>query len=286
MTARTDTVHGGAAGGHLLRRRVSFLVLMGALIGSAWLALWLWSASPYGRYLDHGNWADAGALASLGSLCRAVPGGEFLVPALVYAAAWILMTAAMMLPTTLPILEMFHRITAERADSTRLIALVVLGYLAAWLGFGVVAHVADVSLHAAGERASWLLADGWIVGAVVLAAAGGFQFSALKYRCLDKCRTPFGFIIERWRGLAPRREALKLGFDHGLFCVGCCWALMLLMFVVGTGSLGWMLALAAVMAAEKNLPGGRRLSAPLGVALFAASAAVALYNVRLGALGL
>jgi predicted metal-binding membrane protein len=282
MTAATDIAPGSGAGGHTRRRRAIFLALMGALIGSAWLALWVWSASPYARYLDHGRWVDVGALASI---CRVVPGGDFLVPALLYVAAWILMTAAMMLPTTLPILEMFRRIVADRADSTRLIALVVLGYLAAWFGFGVVAHVVDALLHAAGERTSWFLADGWIVGAVVLAGAGAFQFSALKYRCLDKCRTPLGFIVERWRGLAPGREALKLGLDHGLFCVGCCWALMLLMFVVGTGSVGWMLALAAVMAAEKNLPRGRRLSAPLGVALFVASAAVVVSNARLGALG-
>jgi predicted metal-binding membrane protein len=273
MTARTDIVPGAVVGGHALRRRVSFLALMGAVIGLAWLVLWLWSASPYGRYLDHGRWTDVGALASL---CRAVPGGEFVVPALLYAAAWVLMIAAMMLPTTLPILEMFRRVTTGRADSGRLIAMVVTGYLAAWAGFGIVAHIGDALLHAAGERTSWLLTDGWIVGAVVLAGAGAFQFSALKYRCLDKCRMPLGFIVERWRGVSPRREALRLGFDHGLFCVGCCWALMLLMFVVGTGSLGWMLALSAVMAAEKNLPGGRRLSTPLGVALFAASAAVVL----------
>ena len=279
MTAGTETAPGVAGGGHALRRRASFLALMAALIGSAWVVLWLWSASPYGRYLDHGRWTDIGALASL---CRAIPGGEFVVPMFLYAAAWVLMTAAMMLPTTLPILEMFRRITVERADATRLIVLVVLGYLAAWLGFGVVAHLADAALHAAGERTSWLLSDGWVVGAVVLAGAGAFQFSALKYRCLEKCRTPLGFIVERWRGRAPGREALRLGFDHGLFCVGCCWALMLLMFVVGTGSLGWMLALSAVMAAEKNLPGGRRLSAPLGVALFATSAAVVLTNARIG----
>jgi predicted metal-binding membrane protein len=149
----------------------------------------------------------------------------------------------------------------------------------------VLAHAADAALHAAGERANWLLADGWIVGAAVLAGAGWFQFSALKYRCLEKCRTPLGFIVARWRGLAPGRESLRLGFDHGLFCVGCCWALMLLMFVVGTGSLGWMLALSGAMAAEKNLPGGRRLSAPLGVGLLVASAAVTFHNVRPGALG-
>ncbi len=97
MTAGTETAPGVAGGGHALRRRASFLALMGALIGSAWVVLWLWSASPYGRYLDHGRWTDVGALASL---CRAVPGGEFVVPMFLYAAAWVLMTAAMMLPTT------------------------------------------------------------------------------------------------------------------------------------------------------------------------------------------
>ncbi len=127
--------------------------------------------------------------------------------------------------------------------------------------------------------APWLVAHGWVIGVALVGAAGLFQFSSLKYRCLDKCRTPFGFVAERWRGVAPSREALRIGLDHGAFCVGCCWALMLLMFVVGSGSLGWMLALAAVMAAEKNLPGGRRLSAPLGAALVAWAAGIAAVNL-------
>lgn len=76
-------------------------------------------------------------------------------------------------------------------------------------------------------------------------------------------------MISHWRGRAPERHAFTLGLHHGLFCVGCCWALMLLMFVVGAGSLGWMLTLAAVMAIEKNISWGRRLSSPLGVALMA-----------------
>ena len=79
---------------------------------------------------------------------------------------------------------------------------------------------------------------------------------------------------------AARRSAL--GFDHGVFCVGCCWALMLLMFVVGTGSLAWMLGLAAVMAAEKNLPGGRRLRTPLGLALIAG--AIGIFGVNVGSI--
>jgi predicted metal-binding membrane protein len=112
----------------------------------------------------------------------------------------------------------------------------------------------------------------------VLAGAGLFQFSALKYRCLEQCRTPFAFVASRWHGRAPAREALRLGIDHGLFCVGCCFALMLVMFVVGTASIGWMIALAALMAAEKNLPGGTRLRLPIGLGLLASAAAVVLAN--------
>jgi predicted metal-binding membrane protein len=259
-------------------RRVAFRWLFAGLTGSAWLTLWLWSVSPYGRLLEHGNWSEVGVL---GPICRAIPEGDLLVPALLYALGWVLMIAAMMLPTTLPILEMFRRIVAGRRDANRLVALLVLGYLAAWLGFGLIAHALDGLLHSVVEDFPWLTLHAWVVGAGVLGIAGVFQFSALKYRCLDKCHTPFGFIIQRWRGRSPAREALRLGIDHGLFCIGCCWALMLLMFVVGTGSIGWMLALAAVMAAEKNLAAGKRLRAPLGAALMASAAIVVLVNGRL-----
>jgi predicted metal-binding membrane protein len=89
------------------------------------------------------------------------------------------------------------------------------------------------------------------------------------------------FVVQHWRGRDQRRQALLLGIHHGLYCVGCCWALMLLMFVVGTGSVGWMLALGAVMAAEKNFPWGRRLSAPLGIGLLAWSAWIVLAEAHL-----
>jgi predicted metal-binding membrane protein len=249
----------------------AFRALALGLAVAAWLSLWLWSASPYGRYLDHGGWTDAGALAAI---CRVLPGGDVVVPAALYALGWVLMIAAMMLPTTLPILEMFRRMTAARPDRGRLLGLVIAGYLGAWLAFGVVAHGLDAAVHALAAGAPWLAFNGWALGASVLAVAGLFQFSALKYRCLERCHTPLAFIAQRWRGRRPAREALRIGIDHGAFCIGCCWALMLLMFVVGTGSIGWMLALAAVMAAEKNLPGGRRLRAPLGIALLAAAAIV------------
>ena len=247
-------------------RQALRLGLIAALSATAWAALAVWSASPYARYLDHGGWGEPGLLAVL---CRSLPQGEFAVPALLYSLAWLLMIAAMMLPTTLPLLGIFSRMTASRPDADALLARVVLGYAVAWLGFGLLAHGLDSVLHLAAAKADWLVARGELVGALVLVAAGAFQFSALKYRCLERCRTPFAFVNERWHGRRPSREAFRVGLDHGLFCVGCCWALMLVMFVVGMGNLGWMLIVAAAMAAEKNLPWGRRLRAPLGLGLIA-----------------
>jgi len=248
-------------------------ILLVLLVVAAWGALALWSASPYGRYLEHGGWADAGALAAL---CRAVPQGEIVVPAVLHAAAWVLMIAAMMLPTAFPLIALFRRITRDRADAGQLVSLVVTGFFVAWALFGLLAHAADEALRWAASRDPWFIANGWMIGAAVLAGAGVFQWSALKYHCLEQCHTPFAFISSRWHGRAPAREAFRLGIDHGVFCVGCCWALMLLMFVVGTGSLGWMLVIAAVMAAEKNLPWGRRLRTPLGVGLLGWAGAIVL----------
>jgi len=108
----------------------------------------------------------------------------------------------------------------------------------------------------------------------VLAVAGAFQFSRLKYVCLDACRSPLAFIMSYWHGPRPYREALA--FAHGVYCVGCCWALMLLMFVVGTANLVWMLGLALLMAVEKNHAWGRRLAEPLGVVLLAAACVLSI----------
>ena len=243
-----------------------FLLLLGGLITLAWFTILIWEQSPYGRYLDHGQWTEIGLAASL---CRVLPEGQYLLPALLYITGWLLMTVAMMLPTTLPLIGIFGRLIAGRRDRGRLLALLIAGYLLVWGTFGLAAHVLDAALHGLVVSIPWLTFNGWIIGAIVLAGAGAFQFSALKYRCLDRCRTPFSFVNEHWRGRADAAQAFRLGLHHGLFCVGCCWALMLLMFVVGTGSVGWMLALGAVMAIEKNLTWGRRLSAPLGAGLLA-----------------
>ncbi|MGB7949960.1 MAG: DUF2182 domain-containing protein, partial [Candidatus Binatia bacterium] len=168
--------------------RRAFLYLMGSLITLAWIALFLWERSPYGRYLDHDQ------LGAIGTEARGlILAGGF------YVAGWTLMTVAMMLPTTLPLLEIFRRLTARRADRSLLMILVIAGYLAAWLGFGIVAHLGDWVLHELVEHVQWVGERAWVIGAGTLLAAGAFQFTRLKYRCLDKCRTPLSFVTEYWR---------------------------------------------------------------------------------------
>jgi predicted metal-binding membrane protein len=250
-----------------LAHRDLFLPTLLGLITLAWVTLWLWERSPYGRYLGHGE---------LGHLHLAHGLDPILLQALLYVAGWTLMTAAMMLPSTLPLIETFRRMTRERADRTRLAALLILGYLGVWLGFGIVAHAADLLLHQAVHHFAWLEDNAWLFGAGPLIAAGAFQFTQLKYRCLEQCRAPVSFVLQHWRGGDTRKQALKLGAHHGAYCVGCCWALMLLMFAVGTGSVGWMLVLGAIMAIEKNVSWGRKMSAPLGIVLLAWGALIVL----------
>jgi predicted metal-binding membrane protein len=243
------------------------------LAGFAWVLLFALDASPYGRYLHHADWGAVGLGAAI---CASVPGGTWLVPLVAYALGWLLMTAAMMLPTILPLVRIFDRMVVGRTDSGTLRGLLMAGYLLGWSAFGAAAYLFDRALHASLDGWVWLALHPWLPGAVTLTVAGGFQFSGLKYHCLEKCRTPLGFITSRWHGPRPRRDALVIGVTHGAYCVGCCWALMLVMFFVGMGNLGWMLVLGLVMAAEKNHTWGRRLAAPVGASLLALACAVAV----------
>ena len=231
-----------------------FTPLLLALIALAWVALWAWGQSPYGRFLSHHALAE-------------VRGGGLLV--VVFVAGWILMIVAMMLPTSLPLVALFRALVRQRPDPTQLVALLIAGYLSIWVLFGVAVYAGDWGLHELVERTAWLSTNAWMVGTAMVLLAGLYQFTPLKYHCLDKCRSPLAFVMERWRGGRERARAFGIGVSHGIFCLGCCWSLMLLMFAVGVGNLGWMLALGAVMAVEKNMPWGRRMSAPLGVVLVA-----------------
>jgi predicted metal-binding membrane protein len=186
------------------------------------------------------------------------------------------MTVAMMLPTTLPLLVLFQRMVRGRPTARWLVAIVIFGYLAVWVMVGAGLQVLAWLLQAGADRLVWHRAASWIAAAAILSIAGLYQFSSLKYACLEKCRSPLSFLMSRWQGGNEFLQALRLGAQHGIFCVGCCWSLMLLMFVMSAGSLGAMLVLGIVMALEKNLSWGRRLSAPLGYLLLAGAAATLL----------
>ncbi len=235
--------------------RRPFVALVLGLIALSWLTLVVWGQSPYARYLNHQ------------SLDQIQSGSELM---LVFIVGWVVMLLAMMLPTSLPLIVMFHVMTRSRAHPAWLMGLLVTGYLSLWTLFGMGLWVGDSYLHLAVASNRWIAQRAGLFSGLVLLLAGIYQFTPLKFRCLDKCRSPFSFIAEHWRGRNEQGQAFLLGVHHAQFCIGCCWTLMLVMFAVGEGNLGWMLGLAAIMAIEKNASWGRRLTAPLGLALCAA----------------
>jgi predicted metal-binding membrane protein len=180
---------------------------------------------------------------------------------LLFLAAWQLMTAAMMLPSSLPLVRLFWATSGSR----RALAAFLGGYAVVWSAFGAAAFAGDVVLHELFHVIGPLEARPWLVPGMVLLGAGAFQFTSLKDRCLEQCRNPAMFLLRRYRRGA--REAFRIGGDHGVFCLGCCWALMLLMFAAGIANLVWMAALAAVMTYEKAGRHGRALTPVVGVAL-------------------
>jgi predicted metal-binding membrane protein len=180
-----------------------------------------------------------------------------------------------MLPSSIPLVLTFAALVRRRRAPAQLVLLLLAGYLVIWTGFGLAAWVLDRGIHAAVDALPWLAEHPQLILGSTLLAAGLWQFSPIRDRCLDECRSPLGFVANRWRGVAERREAFAMGIAHGAFCVGCCWSLMLVMFGVGVGSLILMLLLGGLTAVEKNLPSGRRLTHPLGIVLVLA----AIYTV-------
>jgi len=244
--------------------RTPLLLALTGIVALAWLELSLWSLSPYAGYLDHR--ALEGTPLTLS--------GEYLLLLGLFVCGWLLMSTAMMLPTSLPLIQLFQRTVHQRSDRNGLVALLVLGYLGVWSLVGMAAHLGDLGVHELVHRWAWLHEREWLIAVTTLTFAGALQLSPLKHACLTRCRSPLSFIAAHWGGGAPRRDALALGMRHGLFCVGCCWPLMLLMFAFACGNLGWMLGLGALMALEKNASWGHRLTWPIGVGLLLAAAAV------------
>jgi predicted metal-binding membrane protein len=183
-----------------------------------------------------------------------------------FLGLWTVMMAAMMLPAVAPVSAMYARVVERQTTPARRmlrLAGLVLGYLLAWVGFGLLVFVAA---DLAGR-----LADGhprpaeWI-GAGMLAVAGLYQLTPVKDRCLAHCRSPLSLLVHvgSYRG---RLRDVRAGLYHGGYCVGCCWALMLALIALGVMDLRWMVAFATVIVLEKLWRFGRALSYAVGVGL-------------------
>ena len=227
--------------------------VLAPLVLAAALAAWLVTVERM-RGMDAGPGTDLGGLGW-------------------YLGVWVTMMAAMMLPSVLPMVLLYARIARERSGSAPT-WLFVVSYLAVWTGYGLLAYAASRGLRSldAGFFA-WDRAGPWIAGGAV-AAAGLYELTPLKDVCLRHCRTPLHFVLHGWR--AGRLGAVRMGGEHGFWCVGCCWGLMLALFALGVMSLFWMAAIGAVIFAEKVLPFGGRLTRLLALAFVALGLWIAL----------
>jgi predicted metal-binding membrane protein len=193
-----------------------------------------------------------------------------------FMVAWQVMIAAMMLPSSLPLVRLFATASAGQPRPGAAMVGFLGGYALVWSAFGALAFASDLAVHAAVEASAWLEEHDWLLAGAVLALAGAFQFTALKDACLDKCRHPGAFIVRFYERGA--RGGFRLGARHGAFCVGCCWALMLVMFAAGVANLLWMALLTGLMIYEKTRPSGRRAVPVTGIALLAAASSVLAYG--------
>ena len=238
-------------GAAFARPKVIAIVCVVALAGLGWFALALQAAN-----------VGVGE-----ALCSAMAGGTTAGGIALVAAMWGAMTLAMMLPSAAPMILTYAEIadTAARKDEPVVSPfMIAAGYTVVWFGFAAAATLAQLALtQATLLDPSMASASGLFSGAIFI-AAGVYQFSALKHACLTQCQHPFPFFFTNWS--TTPRGVFKLGVRQGLFCLGCCWAMMLVMFAVGVMNVVWMAALGIIMTVEK-IGTGKKFTYAVGVAL-------------------
>jgi len=179
---------------------------------------------------------------------------------------WPVMMIAMMLPSATPMILLYEKINRKRESQGRPrdpVALFVGGYLLVWVGFSVLATILNWGLHTGGSLTSMMGRGTPFIAGVAMLGAGIYQWTSLKYACLTHCRSPVGFLMAHWR--EGRWGTVCMGLHHGLYCLGCCWLLMALLFVLGVMNLLWIAALTVFVLAEKVVPRGHLLSRIAGV---------------------
>ena len=181
---------------------------------------------------------------------------------------WAVMMVGMMLPSVTPTVLLYAAVSGKRREQGQPNAATwffVSGYLIAWTLFSVLATLAQWLLRSATLVSPFMDSTGPVLGGAMLIAAGIYQWTPLKHACLTHCRSPLAFLLTKWRDGA--RGALAMGFRHGLFCTGCCWLLMGILFVVGVMNLLWVALLAAFVLMEKILPHGDWFGRAAGLVL-------------------
>ncbi len=233
------------------RRRLLTLAEVGVLTVLAWIYLIRMPMTP----------ADLGSIAAR----LASPMPPQLVDAWLTFMMWAVMMVAMMLPTASPMILMHARI-AQGREGTRALAtrMFAAGYVVMWIAFSAAATALQIALHAASIISGASIATP-VAGAAILIAAGIYQLTPLKQACLGQCQSPLAFFMTRWRDGAG--GAFRLGLEHGVFCVGCCWMLMALLFIAGVMNLAWVAAISAFVLLEKITPYPRALANVAGVML-------------------
>lgn len=227
------------------------------LVASAWMLAVIATLTGQRELIDHHYLLEESGL-------------PWPVAALVFLTCWQVMIAAMMLPASMATLNQIRASGDGQARPGRTMSAFLGGYTAVWSAFALLAFTGDTLIHRTVDSLPWLAAHTILIGATTLAIAGAFQFSHLKARCLAACHAPLALVARYSRMDAG--AGWRIGLGHGLDSLGCCWALMLVMFGIGVGGLGWMLALTAVMTLEEVFARIRAPRLALGVALLALAA--------------
>jgi predicted metal-binding membrane protein len=249
----------------------------GAVVAAALLALMLlaWLALLAGAGTGMDPFAMSGWMLPAG-LPPAMSGPWTVAYWSIAFSMWVIMMVAMMLPSAAPLVLLYASVArqAERqgkfSNATASISAFAAGYLVLWSLFSALAVAAQWGLERSGAMSLMMGLRAPVAAGAVLAAAGLYQLSPLKAKCLAHCRSPAWFLTAHWRPGAS--GAWRMGLIHGLYCVGCCAALMGLLFVGGLMNLVWIAGLSALVLVEKLMPHGERLRAPLGVLLLATGA--------------
>jgi predicted metal-binding membrane protein len=257
------------------------LVVTSALVAVIAIA-WIWVVLGAGTGMSTLGMTRRSGMPDITGLIMEPAAWSFGYACLMFAMWWVMM-AAMMLPSAAPMLLLFAQVTRKARAGNRPYVptgIFAAGYLAAWGGFSVLATVLQWGLEQLGLLSSMMVATSYWLGGALLILAGIWQLTPVKGVCLRHCRSPLSFLVGRWR---PRRlGALRMGLEHGSYCLGCCWFLMGLLFFGGIMNLFWIAGLAVFVLLEKTIPLGHWFGRLIGIAAIACGMLL-LVNAAAGA---